>query len=311
MHLIDYVKTKVPVLHSAKSIEHITKGFSFEEKWKVITNNDEELFIKIYKWERSDHARSIYQYLEYFHQIGVILQKPIQFLEFPDEKLCLQILSWAKGLDGEEILKELSSETQYSLGVQSGKELLKLHTFIQPDSSESWEDYRIQKYNKYIEAFNESTYSFPEIKQITNFVEQNKEKLKNRPNCFLHDDFHPANLLFSNDKLTAVIDFDRFDWGDPYHDFHKVALFTRSISEPFAIGQIHGYFNGEPPVEFWTYYALYAAMIIPSDIVWSHKTTPHLIDGMWKRVYKILEDHDHFNRVIPNWYRTYKKSSLC
>jgi aminoglycoside phosphotransferase (APT) family kinase protein len=85
----------------------------------------------------------------------------------------------------------------------------------------------------------------------------------------LHGDFHPANMMFRSGKLTAMVDFERYKWGDPDYDFNKVALFTRNVSTPFAVGQIHGYFGGEPPAGFWNRYALYAAMVTVSDFVWS------------------------------------------
>lgn len=51
-------------------------------------------------------------------------------------------------------------------------------------------------------------------------------------------------------KYAGVIDFDNYDWGDPYHDFVKVALASKVDSVPFSIGQIDGYFNHEIPEDF-------------------------------------------------------------
>ncbi|MCZ3365579.1 MULTISPECIES: aminoglycoside phosphotransferase family protein [Methanobacterium] len=40
---------------------------------------------------------------------------------------------------------------------------------------------------------------------------------KERPNIFQHDDFHAGNIIINNNKeLTGIIDFNRYDWGDPY-----------------------------------------------------------------------------------------------
>ncbi len=302
VRLTDDIIQKVPVLCSAKSFTQITKGFSFEEKWKVITESGDILFLKIYDFARLDTAKSVYKYLEYFEQIGSLVPKPIQFIELPKDSICIQIVSSINGVDGEESLHNFSSDTQYKLGYHAGKELKKLHSLSDPSSLQTWEDYKLNKHNRYLQLFSESTISFPEINDILHFIDQHIHLLKNRPVRFLHDDFHPSNIIINEGELAAIIDFDRFEWGDPYHDFHKVALFTSEISKPFAIGQIDGYFSDNIPDEFWQYYTLYAAMIIPSDIIWSYKTTPHLIETMWKRVYRILEDHDNFKNMIPSWY---------
>ncbi len=308
MRLTDHIIQKVPLLNSAKSFTQITKGFSHEEKWQVITENGEAIFLKIYDFARLALAKSVYEYLAYFEQIGSLVPKPKQFIELPEESICIQIVSCINGVDGEESLHTLSSDTQYKLGYHAGKELQKLHTLSNPSPLQTWEDYKLTKHNRYLHLLSESTIIFPEIDYILHFIDQNIHLLKDRPVRFLHDDFHPSNIIFNEGELAAVIDFDRFEWGDPYHDFHKVALFTSEVSKPFAIGQIDGYFSDNIPDEFWQYYTLYAAMIIPSDIIWSYKTTPHLIETMWKRVYRILEEHQNFEQVTPSWY--VKKSDL-
>jgi len=299
---------KVPFLKSAVSISEVKKGFSFEEKLKVKNVLGEELFIKIYDFDRTSHAKLLNSYLEHFYEIGSIVPKPLHFVEIPEENVTIHAVESVDGIDGEEYLQTISKDEQYQLGIQAGNELLKIHSLTNPAQHQQWKDIRLTKYNRYIDLLMESSISFPELEFILNFVEESKHLLSNRPTTFLHDDFHPSNLLFKDAQLKAIIDFDRFEWGDPYHDFHKVALFTKDISIPFAIGQIDGYFSNNPPDEFWTLYALYAAMIIPSDIIWSYKTTPHLLDTMWKRVRTILDDHENFNQIIPSWYN--KKSSL-
>jgi len=308
VRLTEHIIQKIPLLSSAISFTQITKGFSHEEKWKVVTENGEAIFLKIYDVTRLDTAKSVYEHLAYFHQIGSLVPKPIQFIELLEDSICIQIVSCINGIDGEESLHKFSNDMQYKLGFQAGKELQKLHSLSVTSAFQTWEDYRLTKHNRYLQLLNESTITFPELNNILRFIDQHIHLLKDRPVRFLHDDFHPSNIIFNDSELVAVIDFDRFEWGDPYHDFHKVALFTSEVSKPFAIGQIDGYFSNNIPDEFWLYYSLYTAMIIPSDIIWSYKTTPHLIDSMWKRVYRILEEHRNFEQLIPLWY--VKKSSL-
>ena len=55
---------------------------------------------------------------------------------------------------------------------------------------------------------------------------------------------------------------------------------------------------------FWKLYSLYAAMTFPADIVWTNRSTPHLVDDMKERLNQILEDHNQFSSYIPKWYQS-------
>lgn len=87
-------------------------------------------------------------------------------------------------------------------------------------------------------------------------------------------------------------------------------LFTVDISIPFAVGQVHGYCGGEPPLRFWKLYALYAAMIFPADIVWTNRITPNLVDEMKIRLRRTLEEHHGFTSYTPSWYKSFNKDII-
>lgn len=139
--------------------------------------------------------------------------------------------------------------------------------------------------------------------RIMKFIDEHLHLMKNRPNVFQHDDFHLGNMIVHNKQFVGVIDFDRFDWGDPIHDFLKIGIFSREDSIPFSIGQIKGYIHGlEPNDDFWQLYSLYLAMCVFSSVVWTVKTIPEQLDDMLNKIYTFLEDHDYFERIKPKWY---------
>ncbi len=45
-------------------------------------------------------------------------------------------------------------------------------------------------------------------------------------------------------------------------------------------------------------------MTFPADIVWTNRSTPHLVDDMKERLNQILEDHNQFSSYIPKWYQS-------
>ncbi|MGM0835716.1 MAG: aminoglycoside phosphotransferase family protein [Bacillota bacterium] len=160
----------------------------------------------------------------------------------------------------------------------------------------------MEKHNRYLDAYKSCGTKIKNDDKIINFIEENKHLLKKRPNQFQHDDFHLGNIIVKNNKYAGVIAFDNFDWGDPLHDFVKVALFQRELSVPFSIGQIKGYFNNDVPEDFWMLYSIYAAMVIFSSVVWSLRFVPDQINEMIERLHNILEDHKEFELIMPNRY---------
>ncbi|MDM5189040.1 aminoglycoside phosphotransferase family protein [Bacillus sp. DX4.1] len=282
----------------------IPKGFSYDEKYKIELENGGVYFIKVCDLAIAEHKREEFEYMCHFEAIGVPVPKPFHFLELAELHKCVQVFEWIDGQDGEDTLEKLTIEEQYKAGNKGGEVLKRIHTLEKNDVKESWETYRWAKYERYLTQLMEYEVDYIDLDPVLTFVEDHKCLLQDRPMVFLHDDFHPANTMFHNQEFRAVIDFDRFGFGDPIHDFYKVALFTSEVSEPFAIGQVHGYFDGEPSLHFWKLYTLYAAMTFPSDIVWSHKVTPDLLDRMKERLNRIFDDHDGFTSYIPGWYKS-------
>ncbi|HFK1786335.1 TPA: aminoglycoside phosphotransferase family protein [Bacillus cereus] len=282
----------------------ISKGFSFDEKYKIELESGASYFIKVCDSSYFERKQEEYEYMQQLDSLHIPMPKLIDFISLTKFNKCVQVFEWIDGLDGEDILRTLSTEEQYRAGKKAGEVLKKIHLVEKEDKSNSWEMSIWSKYERYLEALKEYEVDFFHLNTVIDFVGNHKDLLKNRPIVFLHDDFHPANIMIDQNEFRAVIDFARFDIGDPIHDFHKVALFTTNISKPFAIGQVHGYCGGEPDLHFWKLYSLYAAMIFPADIVWTNRSTPYLLDDMKERLNGILEDHNHFSSYIPKWYQS-------
>ncbi len=296
---------KIPELQRVVRVNPIQKGGSHDEKWKAELGDGRKYFVKISNSSNATHYKTECEYIKKFHEMGVPVPLPVAFYELSEEEKCAQIFEFLDGKDGEEALPVLSKQEQYEAGKQAGQVLKMIHSLEKQNPKDSWEHYRWSKYERYIKQYEQMNLNFLPLENVNAFIHAHKHLLKNRPVVFLHDDYHPANLMFSSGKLQAVIDFGRYEWGDPYHDFYKAALFTRKISAPFAVGQVHGYFEGEPPIQFWKLYSLYAALIFVSDIVWSHKNTPNRLHQTKERLQTILADHHDFEEYAPVWYREF------
>jgi aminoglycoside phosphotransferase (APT) family kinase protein len=232
---------------------------------------------------------------------NVNCSKPIEIGKITNNGYMLT--SYLEGTDAQEELPHYSDGEQFKIGIDAGQELRKMHQYVAPNYISSWYSRKVEKHKKYIDAYLACHIRIKNDEQIMKFIDENIHLMKQRPNLFQHDDFHVGNIIVKNKKLAGIIDFNRYDWGDPIHEFLKVGIFSREVSVPFSIGQIKGYFNGAKPDEyFWRLYSLYLAMCVFSTVVWTLRTIPDNIEEMLDKVYTFLEDHDYFHKLKPVWY---------
>ncbi len=50
---------------------------------------------------------------------------------------------------------------------------------------------------------------------MIDFVQANRHLLEGRPIAYHHGDFHTGNFLLGPDGKLKILDFDRYDIGDP------------------------------------------------------------------------------------------------
>jgi aminoglycoside phosphotransferase (APT) family kinase protein len=301
---MEIVIEQIPLLSECTDIKELHKGFSDERKFVVSLQNGNQLLLRIAGIEKYEAKKEEFGVLQNLKQYNVKYSEPLEFGVIEDADVCYMVLHFLEGEDAEQLLPAYTDEKQYRIGLEAGKELRKMHMYYAPPHIESWHIRQFEKCQRYIEAYKQCSISIKNDEQIIDFIEENYQYMKHRPNVFQHDDFHPSNLIVKDKQYVGAIDFQRYGWGDPYFEFRKIALFSRGVSIPFSIGQIHGYFGeGNISEEFWRLYSLYTAMDIFSAVVWTLKVAPHTLDKMLDRLYLTLEDHDRFNRITPSWYQ--------
>ena len=117
----------------------------------------------------------------------------------------------------------------------------------------------------------------------------------------------PGNLIYTPEGKIGVIDFNRWEVGDPYEEFYKLESFGRELSVPYCIGQIDSYFQDHVPVDFWKALAVYVAHASLYSIKWAEKFGQEEIDGMIRRCRIAFDDYDGFSSVVPRWYHKWQK----
>lgn len=296
------IRREIPLLKDAIMIEKLNKGYSSDEKYIIHFEASKKL-LRVAVIEEYEKKKLEFNILKSLSKYDVKCSQTVEVGLLEEWEMCYTIYSYIEGAAAKEILHVLTDEVQYDIGIEAGKQLTKIHQLGAPPKVKPWYARTMAKHYRYVEAYKSSGIKIKDDKIILHFIEENKNLLKNRPNQFQHDDFHLGNIIVDNRKYAGVIDFGNFDWGDPFHDFVKLALFQREHSVPFSIGQIKGYFNDEVPEDFWMLYSIYVAMGVFSSVVWSFKFAPEQLDEMVVRVHNILEEHNNFEILKPVWFR--------
>ncbi|MCM3746932.1 aminoglycoside phosphotransferase family protein [Paenibacillus pasadenensis] len=308
----DDFKSQIAALSECSKMEKIDKGYSNDDKY-IIFNAEEkpQYILRIYPIEVSSNKRSDFEALKRMELQGINCSRPIEIGVLPELELGYMVVSFIDGHEAKDALPLISEQEQFDIGVQAGRELFKIHRIYAPDTIATWNERMTAKHQCYRLDYARCAATIKQEWQLLSFIDANLHLMHDRPNCFQHDDFHPANLIVNNGKLSGIIDFNRCDWGDPIHEFVKVGLFSSEVSVPFSVGQIQGYHHGEEPTEqFWQLYCLYLAMELISSVVWMLKVKPEELPDMMAKIDRVMEDHECFELIVPKWYSGFIKSRI-
>lgn len=304
--LLDSLKSQIPLLHSATRIERIFKGYSTDHKYLLYLQDDTKLVLRTANIDQFERKKLEYNSLEVMKMHHVQCSNPVDVGYLRDLGICYYIVSYIEGEDAKDLLPTYSKEEQYQIGLTAGRDLARISSYPAPSYITPWHERVNKKYTSYLESYKTCGVKLKNEDKIIEFIEKNKGLMTNRPNQFQHDDFHVGNIIVKDKRYAGIIDFNRCDWGDPIHEFVKVALFSKEVSVPFSVGQIKGYYNGDIPENFWTLYSIYVAMTIISSVVWTLKAIPDQLDEMIERLYSVLEDHKYFDQLEPHWFKQYR-----
>jgi aminoglycoside phosphotransferase (APT) family kinase protein len=301
---IQILQDRIKLLKDSTRVERLSKGYSPDKKYVVFDNDEKKYLLRLGNIDGYERKKVEFQILYGLQQHKVQAPLPIEIGVLEDLGICYNIFSYIEGEDAKDVLPSLTEQEQFKIGIEAGKDLSRMHLYQAPPTIKRWYDRAMQKHYRYLEGYKTCGIKIENDDRVIDFIESNAHYLKNRSNQFQHDDFHLENIILRDRQYVGVIDFNNYDWGDPLHDFVKVAMFSREESIPFSVGQLDGYFNHNIPEDFWRLYSIYVAMVIFSSVVWSIKASPEQLDEMIERIYVVLEDHKNFELLKPTWYQS-------
>ncbi|EAE5921773.1 Aminoglycoside phosphotransferase [Listeria monocytogenes FSL J1-208] len=286
---------RLKMLHNAKVISEIKKGFSINKKYQV----DETYLVRVFPIDLLQERKQEFKIIQALNSQTPFVPKAYDFGFI--EREGYMIISYLQGEDAESGMTHLSHSEQFKAGFSAGEILREVHKIPLDIPKMNWLDFQTAKFKRKVEELKELEITASFLTETEQFVYENLTRLKNRPVCLQHGDFHPANIILKNNKFVGLIDFNRLEFGDPLFDLAKIGFFTTEVSIPFARGSILGYIDKEEVTDFWNLYALYTAMHITSAVNWAAKNESRNFKKLMDYAAKTAASHDNFQKIVPSW----------
>jgi len=292
----------IPNHESFIRIEAINKGVSGDDKYYVETAQGQRYLLRISSIESYKRKKAMYDMMGRAASLGVSMSAPVDFGICNSGKNVYQLLTWCDGETADVLLPKLSHAEQYELGIKAGQNLRRIHSIPAPEGLEDWYDRFVSINDERLKAFFNSGVHINGSEAILAFYKENRHLLLGRPQCFIHGDYHNDNLIISPNRDVVVVDWDLIDslYGDPWSEFNRILL--ANLVPHFTTGQIRGYFNGEPPEEFWRILALYLSTGALVLVSWAVYVEPGCRDESIQTANNIMNWFDEMRNPVPKWY---------
>jgi serine/threonine-protein kinase len=256
------------------TIEPINKGWSSDKKYYIETVDGDRLLLRVADIAEYERKKAEFDMLKRVAELDIPASRPVDFGICNDGKSVYQLLTWIDGEDLENVLPTLSEAEQYVLGVKAGEILRKIHQIPAPDEFGEWSERYFSVIDERVDAYRAVGTPFEGSDVVLAYLETNRHLLKNRPQTFIHGDYHVGNLMVGHDGELYVIDLLDEGFGNYCDPWYDLKTFGENENMHFSTGFVRGYFCSEPPKEFWdtiTYYIVNAAL---TSIVWRKYNKP-------------------------------------
>lgn len=284
-----------------KKIDLITKGWSSDQKYYIETVTNERWLLRIADISQYDHKKHEFEMMKRLAESGIPMSRPVDFGVCNNGQSVYSLSTWCDGEDAQAVLPKLTDTRQYHLGVTAGQILRQVHGIPAPVDQEPWESFFNRKVDRKIKQYQDCGVTMEGDEQLISYIEANRHYLSERPQCFQHGDYHVGNMIISPEGELWIIDFNRWDYGDPWEEFNRI-VWSAKVSPHFATGQIHGYFHGNPPDEFFTLLALYIGNNALSSIPWAIPLGEKEVAVMQQQARDVLTWFDGMRNPVPAWY---------
>lgn len=285
--------------------EPVNKGWSGDKKYCVTDGDGTRYLLRVSDIAKYDRKKVEFDWMKQLAGLGIPMCRPVEFGVCDEGVYSVQ--SWIDGVSAEEVIPAWSGREQYTCGFESGRILRKIHSVQAPETDagravrEDWEKRFNRKMDVKIKRYVECPVKCENGQAFIDYINENRCLLKGRPQVFQHGDYHIGNMMIDSQGQLQIIDFDRYDYGDPWEEFNRIVWCAQKVPL-FASGMVDGYFEGEVPSEFWKLLALYISSNTLSSVHWAVPFGQSQVDIMLSQARDVLAWYDNMRRFVPAWY---------
>lgn len=278
----------------------VDKGWSGDRKYCAVTEEGQKYLLRISAEEKFDRRHREFSRMVTLAEMGIPMPFPVEFGVCDEGVYSIQ--SWIEGDDAEDLILSMNREEQYRYGYDAGKILTRIHSLPAPADAEAWEIRFNAKINRKIAMYEACDRKYNcGGEYFLDFIADNRQLLKGRPQTYQHGDYHIANMMIDNKGQLIVIDFDRDDYGDPWEEFNRI-VWCAQAAPAFASGMVDGYFDGEVPMDFWKLLALYICSNTLSSLPWAVPYGEEQTRVMENQATQVLQWYEGMKNMVPAWY---------
>ena len=266
---------------------------------KYILKRDNKLYLlRLYNTEFFQGRINAFNNMKLLSQKGIKVPQVMEYQTLDKERYSYAIIEY---IEGTSLDKVLTPENEEFYGELVGK---KLRDFHQVSSRQ------IDVKDKYLRSIEKKLKRITDQKidinldELIDYIEQNKQYLEGTTSSIIHGDFHPGNLILSEDDI-CFIDLDVCKENHPYSDLSSNA--DNSDYRKFYSSLINSYFDNTPPEDFWRIYNLYGIMYLLDYILYSKREGMPLSIAE-KQIEEFLKNNNHFS-TEPSWYKVKRKEN--
>ncbi len=290
-----------------QTLTPIDYGWSGDKKYRAVTSDGTPYFLRITSRERGDRFVKLFDLQKTVAATGIPMCRPVAMGEC--DAGIYAIHTWIDGVDAEPNIPKLPAEVQYRLGRDAGEYLTRIHSIPAPPDQPDWEPRFNAKIDRKIKMYADCPIHFEGDHHLLRYIEENRHLLRGRPQTFQHGDYHIGNMMLTDvetDPKIVIIDFDRYDFGDPWEEFNRI-VWCAQAAPVFATGLVDGYFDVDEstavPMEFWRLLALYISSNMLSSVPWAIPFGEGEIHTMLGQASDVLSWYDSMKNPVPTWYR--------
>ena len=280
----------------------IDKGWSGDQKYCAVTTDGTKYLLRISSIERLERKRREYEKMSEVAELGIPMCMPVEFGTCEEGAYSIQ--TWIDGEDAENMVMTMDSAEQYRYGLDAGRILAKIHTIPAPKDVPTWETRFNAKIDRKIAMYENCELKYESGGDaFLNYLAQNRHLLAGRPQSYQHGDYHIGNMRIDNNGVLTIIDFEKWDVGDPWEEFNRI-VWSAQAAPALASGMVEGYFDGNVPMEFWKLLALYISAGMIGSLPWAIPFGEKEVQVMRKQAAQVLQWYDGIKNVVPTWYHS-------